>query len=85
MVKIDWSTLAKGDGNKKYKVKVDGRTVQFGDRRYQHYKDVTPLKLWSSLDHLDKKRRDRYRKRHGAQGFQNKVGSPAWFSWHYLW
>jgi hypothetical protein len=32
--------------------------------RYQQYKDRTPLKLYSNLDHNDPKRRELYYKRH---------------------
>lgn len=85
--KLVWS---RGSGNKKYRVIVyskDGskKTVQFGDKRYQQYKDKTPLKLYSKKDHGDKDRRARYRARHGAQGYHLKKFSPAWFSYFYLW
>lgn len=33
-------------------------------RLYEHYKDITPFKLYKHLDHKDKKRREAYRKRH---------------------
>ena len=65
--------------------------VHFGDKRYQHYKDTTPLKLYSQLDHLDKARRVNYKKRHKKiKNKDNKPSykvkySPAWFSWNYLW
>ena len=76
----------KGTGFKKYKVTLDnGKVVQFGDTRYQQYKDVTPLRLYKHLDHNDSKRRDNYRKRHGANGYQLKKWTPSWFSWNYLW
>ena len=52
---------------KKYMAKTpSGKWVHFGDTRYQHYKDVTGLGLYSNLDHKDPKRRVAYRKRHGA-------------------
>jgi len=35
--------------NKKYMVEIDGKTIHFGDNRYQHYKDRTSLKLYSHL------------------------------------
>ena len=84
----EWS---KGTGHKKYRVvlfdKNDSKvkTVQFGDSRYEQYRDSTPLRLYSSKDHLDKQRRLNYRSRHGAQGFQNVKYSPSWFSYNYLW
>ena len=31
---------------------------------YQQYKDTTGLGLYTKYDHVDKKRRERYRKRH---------------------
>jgi len=85
-----------GTGDKKYKVilyqNIDDyyqqkswKTVQFGAKGYQQYQDSTPLKLYSSEDHLDESRRDNYRARHGAQGYQENQYSPAWFSWNYLW
>ena len=83
MTLVEW--LGKGDGNKKYKVKVNHKTVQFGNKNYQHFRDSTPLKYYKHLDHNDPKRREAYRARHGAQGYHLKKYSPAWFSWHYLW
>ena len=84
---LEWS---KGSGNKKYKVvvyKKNGtkKTIQFGDKRYEQFRDKTPLHLYSKKDHGDSTRRKAYRTRHGAQGNHLKVFSPAWFSWHYLW
>ena len=47
--------------NKKYKVNFDydgkNYNIHFGDKRYQHYKDTTPLKLYKKLDNLDDRRR----------------------------
>lgn len=79
-----------GSGHKKYKVKLyrDGefwKTVSFGDDRYQQYQDQTPIKYYANKDHLDESRRANYRSRHGAQGYQERKYSPAWFSWNYLW
>jgi len=59
--------------------------VPFGDRSFEQYRDATGLKLYSNLDHNDPKRRASYRKRHGAQGYQNRKYSPAFFSWNFLW
>jgi len=78
--------------NKKYMVKTpNNKLVHFGDTRYKHFKDRTPLKLYSHLDHNDKKRRDAYRKRHGAiklkdgtPAYKNKEQS-AYYSYYYLW
>lgn len=85
-----------GTGKKKYKVELyknmadyqsgkKWKTVQFGAKGYQQYMDQTPLKLYSSDDHLDDDRRNSYRARHGAQGYQETLYTPSWFSWNYLW
>ncbi len=60
--------------NKKYAVYVKGKNgktklINFGDSRYQQYKDK--LKIYSKLDHNDKKRRDRYYARHGKTTDKN--------------
>jgi len=81
-----------GSNFHKYKVILpNGKTIQFGDKRYQHYKDQTPLKLYSYLDHNDLERRRRYRARHskiilkdGTPAYKKKY-TPAWFSYYYLW
>lgn len=85
--------------NKKYTaVLPNGENVHFGDARYEQYYDSVPVSLggglWSHKNHLDKYRRDMYRKRHGASGRslasrasgRHKIKySPAWFSYHFLW
>jgi hypothetical protein len=75
--------------NKKYDVILENKktkktkTLSFGDFRYQHYKDKV-LGVYSYLDHNDKKRRDRYHKRH--IGFiKHGYYSPGYFSLMYLW
>ena len=90
----------RGSGRYKYTVVIpqeNGRmkTVHFGHRDYQHYRDSVPKRMgggiWSHKNHLDRKRRDNYRRRHA--GVKNKLGKPAykskftpsWFSYHYLW
>jgi hypothetical protein len=45
--------------DKKYKAvfkEKDGKTktIHFGDKRYEHYKDRTPLKAFSNKDHGDR-------------------------------
>lgn len=88
--------FVKGPGYKKYTaILPDGKRVNFGDRRYQHYKDVVPKRLgggiWSKKDHLDRERRKNYRRRHGALKCKNGKKcisirySPAWFSYYFLW
>ena len=81
--------------NKKYRVtfeyKKDIHTVDFGDKRYQQYKDSTPLKLYSSLNHNDKNRRKNYLAR--SRGIKNKNGDLTknnplganYWSIRYLW
>jgi hypothetical protein len=56
--------------------------VSFGARGYEHYKDQTPLKLYSSKDHGDKQRRTRYRQRHT---YAKPKYSSGWFALKYLW
>lgn len=50
--------------NKKYVITIEYnnqiKTINFGDNRYQHYKDRTPLKLYNNLDHMDPIRRNNY-------------------------
>ena len=82
-------------GNKKYTalIPIDGKIkrVSFGDRRYEQYKDSTPVKKWSKSDHGDKTRRASYRARHGSMKCADgkkcitKKYSPAWFSYYFLW
>lgn len=78
--------------NKKYAAKTpSGKWVHFGDTRYQQYRDITGLGLYSHLDHKDPKRRVAYRKRHGA--IKLKSGKlavldpeqPSYYSWRWLW
>ena len=82
--------------NKKYSVYVKGdnaktKLIHFGDTRYQQYKDTTPLKLYSDLNHNDTIRRNRYLQR--AKGIKDKQGNLTWkdknsanyYSVKYLW
>ena len=62
--------------NKKYMVKYNDKWIHFGDKRHEHYRDSTPLKLYSYLDHNDLKRRESYRKR--ARGIKNKNGNSTY-------
>lgn len=78
--------------HKKYSVITPrGRKIHFGDNRYEHYYDRTPLPAWSHLDHKDTRRRAAYRSRHGGVRLGNgrpaylDPESPAYYSWHYLW
>lgn len=65
--------------------KITKRTkrIPFGDIRYQHYKDSTNKKLYSYLDHGEKRRRELYRLRHKNE--YTKKFSSGYFSWYYLW
>ncbi len=49
---------------------------------HSQYRDGTGLGLYSSYDHLDKKRRDNYFKRFGKKA---KKYSSMYFSHRYLW
>jgi len=77
---------------KKYMSRTpSGKLIHWGQMGASHYRDTTPLKLYSHLDHNDKKRRDRYRARHskillkdGTPAYKNKE-SPSWWSYNFLW
>lgn len=75
--------------NKKYdalllnKLTQNIKRVGFGDKNYEQYKDSTGLGIYSHKNHLDKVRRENYRKRHNGE--QNKKFSSGWFSYYYLW
>ena len=71
--------------NKKYAadVKIDNilyRNVNFGDNRYEHYKDSTPLKLYSHLNHNDLERRRLFHTRH-----KNNTGPASMLAKEFLW
>lgn len=74
----------------------DGKTrrVNFGDSSMEQYKDSTPLKLYSSKNHLDAKRRKAYFSRHHGGAKTKSValaqlrGKPItakYLSTKYLW
>ena len=48
---------------------------QYNDNRIGYYKQY---------NHYDLKRRERYRNRHKKDPY-NVVGTPAFFSWYFLW
>lgn len=62
---------------KKYMAIVKGvdnasqRVLHFGASDYEQYKDRTPLKLYSSQNHYDKKRQMNYYSRH-SNGIKNR-------------
>ena len=78
-------------GKKYMVVAPNGKTIHFGDSSMQHYKDTTPLKLYTYLDHNDEKRRASYLAR--AKGIKNKKGELTWknknsanyYSINFLW
>jgi len=77
LYKIEKSTSK----NKKYSVYVKNKNgkpkkIHFGQKNYQHFEDTTPLKLYTSLNHYDVKRRESYLKR--AKGIKNKDGKLTW-------
>ena len=96
IVKIE-KAIAK---NKKYSAYVKNKTtgkirkINFGDSRYEQFKDSTPLKLYSHKNHNDKKRRDNYFSRHsGTKSKQEAIKkerasgkyTPKLLSHLYLW
>jgi hypothetical protein len=77
--------------NKKYMVLYNGNWIHFGSTLHSQYKDTTPLKLYSNLDHLDEVRKKSYLSR--AKGIKDKNGnltyqdknSPNYYSINFLW
>ena len=59
----------------------DGRRIHFGDKRYQHFRDSTPLKRYSHLDHGDVNRRDSFH----ARFKHSPKNSAGYFALKYLW
>ena len=76
--------------NKKYdailKNKLTKKQVRvpFGSTGYQQYNDTTGLGLYSKFNHLDKKRRSNYRKRH-LHNIDPEYYSSALFAFYRLW
>lgn len=75
---------------KKYRVNIRNKQtgatkwIEFGASAYEHYKDTTPLKLYSNLDHYDKHRRKLFQTRFQHLYTPDKF-DPTYFSWKYLW
>lgn len=70
---------------KKYRatVVINGKLykdIDFGDTRYEHFQDATPLKIYSNLDHNDPKRRRSYLARH-----QHNNGPAGQLARVFLW
>jgi hypothetical protein len=64
-------------------VHVNNKWVHFGDTRYQHYRDRTPLRLYSHLNHGDAARRRNFKSRH--ERTRHVKYSASWFADNYLW
>ncbi len=56
---------------KKLMVKVNNRTIHFGSRNMEHFKDKTGI--WKSKDHNDPKRRKNFLTR--SSGIKDKNGN----------
>ena len=83
-IKFERSHLPAKKYNAVLENKATGRIVRvpFGARGYTQFRDRA-LGLYSSQDHGDSLRRERYHTRHA--GDTNKAYSPSWFSLKYLW
>ena len=69
--------------NKKYRVILSNdKHVDFGSKMYQQYRDSSPLRLYSSMDHRDKTRRAHYYSRHNID---YPEFSADWLSKRFLW
>ena len=92
----------RGPGFKKYTATVRNnktkktRKINFGDNRYEQFKDRTPLGLYSSRNHGDKRRQYNYYNRHSGVGNRQKAinkeirknrgyYTPKILSHEYLW
>ena len=62
-----YTAIVKNKKNKKT------RKIHFGDRRYQQYKDRTPLKLYKSKNHNTRKRMQNYFSRHSSTKKRGKA------------
>jgi hypothetical protein len=62
-------TISKSEAKgKKYKVVTNkGRTINFGSKDHEQFRDATPLKLYKHKDHRDPKRRKNYFQRHSGE------------------
>lgn len=49
------------------------RKIHFGDRRYQQYKDRTPLKIYAKQNHGTRKRMQNYFSRHSGTKSRKKA------------
>jgi hypothetical protein len=71
--------FSKGPFPKKYTAYVKNKKTQkirklhFGDKRYQQYKDRTPLKLYKHKNHGTRKRMQNYYSRHSGTKNRKKA------------
>lgn len=75
MVKVgryDYKKSTRPD--KKLMVVVDGKTIHFGARSMEHFRDKSGI--WSSKNHGDPERRKSFLAR--SKGIKKKDGSLAW-------
>lgn len=49
------------------------RKIHFGDRRYEQFKDRTPLQLYRAKDHGSRARRQKYFSRHSGTRSKQKA------------
>jgi hypothetical protein len=64
--------------------KGNPKLIHFGAIGYQQYKDKVPGQRYKSYNHLDKKRRARYRARHARDKINDKNSAGYW-AYHKLW
>lgn len=76
--------------NKKYDAfirnKKTGQIIKipFGQKGYEHYQDITPIKVYSDYDHKDDGRKIKYQRRFRRM-YNPEYWSPTSLSWTFLW
>jgi len=86
MKKSDYEVKKSTRKNKKYMARLknsNDKWTHFGNPLYQQWRDSTPLKLYSHLDHNDSKRRKAFKTR--FEKTRHNVGSASFFSDIFLW
>ena len=74
----------RGPGFSKYKVTVQNkktkkkRTIKFGHKDYEQFRDSTPLGYYSWKNHGTKKRKDAYFSRHSGTKKKAKAIEKEW-------
>lgn len=56
------------------------QNVHFGSKAHQHYRDMTPIKAYSHLDHRDLSRKEKFHTRH-----KKNTGAAARLAKEFLW